>query len=87
MVVPKVKLCNIPMQMLLGTVLVDAFHAPLEHTVEALNGIGVNFATAPLELTVTDVTMAGKVLAKALVLSGFVGHDLSARVHVRLDDG
>jgi hypothetical protein len=50
------------MQMLQGTMLVDPFHAPFEHTVEAHNGIGVDIATAPLELSVTDVTMTGKVL-------------------------
>jgi hypothetical protein len=63
LVVPKVKLCNIPMQVLLGTMLVDAFHAPLEHAVEALDSVGVDLATPPLILAVTDVTMAGEVHA------------------------
>jgi hypothetical protein len=53
--------------MLHQEVLVGVFHAHNEHTEESLNRIGVNIATAPLKLTVTDVTMAGKVLVQALV--------------------
>lgn len=43
-VVPKIKLCNVAVQMVVAAVLVHALHAALEHREEAFDGVGVDRA-------------------------------------------
>ena len=65
--------------------LVDTFHAALEHAVEAFHRVRVHSTTDILTGTVAGKIVACEVLLEAGILTGLIGHDERARSDVRLD--
>src|ERR1700674_1665836 len=65
-----------PVKVLLGTVLVDADHASLEHREKTFCGVGVDLAPHIFLLLVVDGLMAGKLATDLPVIGAFVGHDV-----------
>ena len=65
--------------------MIDAFHAAVEHAVEAFDRVRVNHTAAIPALPVADEIMAGKMLREVGILAGLVRHDAGARRHIRLD--
>jgi hypothetical protein len=59
----------------LGTVLIDALHAPLEHREVALNRVRVDDAAHVFLLAVVHGLMLNERFAELAILTGFVGHD------------
>lgn len=86
MIITKVELGRLAVQVLLGAVLVNARHAPLEHAVEAFDRVCVDGASAIFASAVSHVLLAGEVLAKVRVLAGFVRHDRRLLGDVGADD-
>ena len=74
------------MQVLFGTVLVDAFHPALEHRIVAFDGIGMHDPANVFPGAVARGVMFGEVLVQLRILAGFIGHDVGAGRNVRLDD-
>src|SRR5688572_8986124 len=67
MVVSKVELAEIPMQMRLAPMVVDAIHASLEDREEVFRCVRVNIAADVLEVLVIDDLMRGELMAETLV--------------------
>jgi hypothetical protein len=79
------------MQVLLATVLVDALHAALKDAVEALNCVRVDFRVQIIHIlarAVVGPTVGVKHLTStdALILLGFVGHDIGLTGDVLLQN-
>jgi hypothetical protein len=51
------------MQMFLAAMLIDAFHATLENTVEPFKRVGMDLATSVLARAVIDILMARELFA------------------------
>jgi hypothetical protein len=77
--VSEIELCEIAVQVLLATVLIDALQAALKDAVVTLNGISVNLVAIPVSVAVfaammVNSAMLGKFIAKFGIAIGFVGH-------------
>jgi len=86
-VMPKIELGQIPMQMMLGHVVVDADDAALEHAEIAFRGVGVPEGGANVLLgRMIHGAMPGKLASDARIDGALVGHDGGGFVYVRDDD-
>src|SRR5579863_1555426 len=80
------------MQMLLGTVLIDALHPALEDAVEAFNRVDADrlarpaIRVSPFVARVVNSVMMRKLVAELAVLYCFVRHHMRLFGDVRLDD-
>jgi hypothetical protein len=72
-VVAELELRDIPMQMLLGAMLIDALHAALEDREAAFNRVGMNAATAIFASAVVDGAVAQKDFAELGLIAGGYG--------------
>ena len=61
--------------MLLGAMLVNALHAPLEDGEVAFESVGVDVAAHVLALDVANHAMLGKLVLQVGVLAGLIGHN------------
>src|ERR1700730_6749002 len=66
--------------------LIDAFHAALEHAVEILGGVGVNVAAYIFIGFVTDALMAFEMITEREIVAAFVRHHRSFLCNIGLDD-
>jgi hypothetical protein len=86
-VIAEIEFGEIPVQMPLVTMLVDAAHATLEHGKEALGGVHMSLAAHPLFVAVVDGFMASsKPLTDAAVGRPLVGHQSAGAICVLHDD-
>lgn len=85
-VVPKVKFGDVAVQVFFPAMLVDAFHAALEHAVETFNGVGMNDPPPIFTGAVAGEIVFGKMFVQVGILPSFVGHDVRARRYVRLNN-
>lgn len=69
------ELRDIAVQVLLITVLIHAFHPPLENREIAFNRVCVNNATTVFTLPVANEIVLFEILVKLRILAGFVGVD------------
>lgn len=74
-VVAEIELGNVPVQVLLGAVLIDALHAALEDAVIALNRVGVDRAAPIFASPVADEIVPGEMLVEVCVLPRLIRHD------------
>ena len=65
------------MQMFLGAMLIDAFHAALEDAVKSFKIVVINFAANVFLRAVNNKFMTRKIFVQMSVLAGLISHDLS----------
>lgn len=80
-ILAEVELSQIPIEMLLIDVLVDADDPTLEHGKEAFKGVGVHVAARPFKLGMIHALVLGK--AAQLVMLRHVGHQPAILMHHR----
>jgi hypothetical protein len=72
-VVAGIKFSQVPGQVSLATVLIDALHAALEHAPDVLDGVGVDVATDVFILGVNDCVVFRELFASLGVNAALVG--------------
>ena len=72
-IVTEIKFGQIAMQMGFAAMLIDAFHATLEHAPNVFDSVGVNVATNILIPGVNDRGMARKLFASLGIDAAFIG--------------
>jgi hypothetical protein len=83
--VPEIKLCQIAAQMLLSTVLIDAFMPRLKFD-SSLNRVGRDLTASVLLLAVIDRLVAVELLADAFVEAGLIRHEVAFAADVSPQD-
>lgn len=84
--IPEIEFCDVAVQVLFGTMLIDALHPALEHTIETLNRISVDRPASVFAFAVRHVVVFGEMLTQMRILASLIGHDVRNAVHVRFDD-
>jgi len=85
-VIAEIELGEITMKVPLAAMLIDAFHAALEHAVEAFDGICMNIPAHIFISFVADALMAREMTAEREIMAAFVGHHRGFLRNIGLDD-
>jgi hypothetical protein len=85
--VSEIALCQISMQVLLAAMLVDAFHAALEHGKEALRGVGMRVTPDIFVVTVLHGFVTGELAPDLAVPNRLIGHEGRFARDIGADDG
>lgn len=85
-VITEVEFSNVTVQMLLATMLIDAFHAALEHAVKILDGVGMHIAANIFIGFMTDALMGREVIAQREIVAAFIGHHRGFLRNIGLDN-
>jgi hypothetical protein len=85
-IVSEIKFREIAVQMLLGAVLIDAFHAALEDGIVAFDGVGGDLAAYIFLFAVVHRAMVFELAANFHVVPRFVGHQAAFPTDVRPQD-
>jgi hypothetical protein len=84
--IAKIELAQIAMQMTLAAMLIDTFHAALEHAVEIFDGVCMGRAANVFIRFVTDALVACKMITEREIMAAFIGHHRGFLSDIGLDD-
>lgn len=86
MIIPEVKFCKIPLQVLLADVVINAVDAALQNREASFDVIGVSVATYIFLDRVVDCLVTGEALAHAQIDAALVSTQVRFRRNLLFDD-